>query len=175
MHSTHEAACAVGSVRDIALGMSRHKRDYTNDESIGVEHFQAFLAVVETGSQKQAATRLRSQQPTISRRLKRVQNHFGGGLFEAGLSGPLSTRGALVEQALRAVMTELTHTRDRLLLDHPVLRIGFIRPMRALLERALRERIKVPGIPTFDVRLLEMNAELLARACSPRARHRHLI
>jgi DNA-binding transcriptional LysR family regulator len=144
--------------------MSDLEASATNAESLGLDHMRAFIAVVETGSQAAAARRLRAQQTTISRHIKRVQEHFGGGLFVAGASGPLTTRGLLVEQSLRAAMAELSRTRDRLAVDRPVLRIGFIRAMRPLVEKALRSQVKVHGIPAFDVRLLELSNEVQARA-----------
>src|SRR5215475_782568 len=94
--------------------------DKTNADSLGLDHMRSFIAVVETGSQVRAAKRLRVAQTTVSRHIDRVQEHFGGGLFEAGSSGRLSTRGLIVEQAVRAAMATLSRTRDRLALDRPV-------------------------------------------------------
>jgi DNA-binding transcriptional LysR family regulator len=140
----------------------------TNADSLGLDHMRAFIAVVETGSQVQAAKRLRVAQTTVCRQIERVQEHFGGGLFERGASGGLSTRGALVEQALRTAMAVLSQTRDRLALEHPVLRIGFIRPVRSLLEAALYQRTKAATGEAFEVRLLELSSERQARALANR-------
>jgi DNA-binding transcriptional LysR family regulator len=140
----------------------------TNADSLSLDHMRAFIAVVETGSQVRAGKRLGVAQTTVCRQIERVQEHFGGGLFEAGASGPLSTRGLLVEQSVRAAMAELSRTRDRLAVDSPVLRIGFIRLMRPLVERALRGQLKAHGIPAFEVRLLELPSEVQARALARR-------
>jgi DNA-binding transcriptional LysR family regulator len=139
-----------------------------NAESLSLDHLRAFIAVVETGSQIRAAKRLRIGQPTVSRHIDRVQEHFGGGLFEAGASGPLSTRGLLVEQSVRAAIAELSRTRQRLAVDRPVLRIGFMRPVRPLIESALRNQARPHGVPRFDVRLLELTADMQARALARR-------
>lgn len=141
---------------------------HTNAESLSLDHLHSFIAVVETGSQVRAAKRLRVAQTTVMRHIERVQEHFGGGLFEAGASGPLSTRGLLVEQSVRAAMAELSRTRDRLSLDRPVLRVGFIRPMRPLVELALRSQARSSGPPPFEVRLLELTPEMQARALETR-------
>jgi DNA-binding transcriptional LysR family regulator len=81
---------------------------------------------VESHSQVAAARRLRVTQGTISRHIQRVQEHFGGGLFETGSSGKLSTRGLLVEQSVRSALAELVRTRERIARSAPVLGIDFI-------------------------------------------------
>ena len=129
---------------------------------------RSFLAVVETGSQVKAAKRLRIEQSTVSRHVDRIQDHFGGRLFEAGASGRLSTRGELVVQSARIAMAELSRTRDRLAAERPVLRVGFIRAVRPLVERALRDQSRPHGAPCFDVRLEELNPDMQARALERR-------
>jgi DNA-binding transcriptional LysR family regulator len=57
----------------------------------------------------------------------------------------------------------LVRTRERLA-ERPVLRIGFIRLARPLLEDALRQQHSERRAPRFDVRLLEMTSEAQARA-----------
>jgi DNA-binding transcriptional LysR family regulator len=168
MHGLHASACGSWRACGIDRGMTSLENKTTNAESLSLDHMRSFLAVVETGTQLRAASQLNTEQTTISRHIKRVQEHFGGGLFEAGASGRLSTRGFIVEQAFRAAMTELSRTRERLAVDQPVLRIGLIRPIRPLLEKALREQADVPDIPRFDVRLLEMGPEAQARALTRR-------
>lgn len=125
---------------------------------------RAFIAVAEAGSQARAGKRLGIAQTTVCRHVERVQEHFGGGLFESGASGRLSTRGLLVEQSLRAAMVELSRTRERLAVERPVLRVGFIRLMRPIVERALRSQDAAQGSSAFDVRLLELQSEQQARA-----------
>jgi DNA-binding transcriptional LysR family regulator len=148
--------------------MSTTDNPATNAESLSLDHLRAFIAVVETGKQTRAAKRLGVTQTTISRYIKRVEEHFGGGLFETGSSDRLSARGLLLEQSLRTAMAELSRTRERLATDRPVLRIGFIRPVRSLVENALRGQAKVHGLPSFDVRLLELHPEVQAAALARR-------
>jgi DNA-binding transcriptional LysR family regulator len=147
--------------------MSEHDAGENADE-LGLDHMRAFLAVIETGSQVRAAKRLRIAQTTVGRHIERVQDHFGRGLFEAGASGPLSTRGLVVEQAVRNAMTELGRARERLKTERPVLRIGFIRPVRPLVEKALRDQQRSQRGAGFDVRLSELTSEAQARALQRR-------
>lgn len=144
--------------------MPKHEPTVTNAESLGLDHMRAFIAVVEMGSQTRAAKRLRVGPTTVMRYIARVREYFGDGLFEGGGSGPLTSRGVLVEQSFRAAIGELSRTRDRLALERPVLRIGFIRVMRPLVEKALRGSMKASAEPTFDVRLLELDNDQQERA-----------
>jgi len=149
-------------------GVSKLENPATNAESIGLDHLRGFIAVVETGTQTRAARRLGVTQATVSRYMKRIEEHFGGELFDAGASDRLSTRGLMVEQSVRAVLSELSRTRERLAVERPVLRIGFIRAVRPLVEKALRSDARVGGAPTFDIRLLELTTEMQAVALSRR-------
>ncbi|MEY4578178.1 MAG: hypothetical protein RL701_2881 [Pseudomonadota bacterium] len=139
--------------------MTDQRNKGNNADSLGLDHMRAFIAVIETGTQAQAAKRLELEQATVSRHVARVQEHFGGGLFLAGASGPLSTRGSLVEQSLRAALAELTRTRERLAMERPVLRIGYMRLLRPLIETALRSHVKAHDIPDYQVRLQEQLTE----------------
>jgi DNA-binding transcriptional LysR family regulator len=168
MRNAHGAACPLPRLPGTRCAMSTFERKGTNAESLGLDHLRSFLAVVESGSQVRAARRLRVGQPTVCRHIERVQEHFGGGLFEAGSSGRLSTRGLLVEQSVRQAMAELSRTRDRLAHDRPVLRIGFARPVGPLVQRALRAPATASGVPAFDVRLQELTSEMQARALERR-------
>lgn len=143
--------------------MSKLETKGTNADSLGLDHLHAFLAVVEAGTQVRAAKVLRLSQGTVSRRIDRLQEHFGGGLFEAGSSGPLSARGRLVEQAAHAALAELSRTKD-LLIEGPVLRVGFIHAVRPLVERALRKLVNAHRIPDFNLRLFELSTEAQERA-----------
>ena len=145
------------------LPVPSREHETLNADSLGLDHLRSFLAVVETGSQARAAKRLRIAQTTVCRHLSRVQEHFGGNLFEAGSSGILSARGLLVEQSVRTAVAELSMTRERLEVNRPVLRIGFIRAMRPLVEKALRCHAKAQGAPAFDVRLQELTPEMRVR------------
>jgi DNA-binding transcriptional LysR family regulator len=151
-----------------AVAKQLQPRPPTNAESLGLDHLRAFIAVVETRSQVAAARQLRVAQGTISRHIERVQEHFGGGLFESGGGSRLSTRGLLVEQSVRAAMAELSRTRDRLDRHGPVLRIGYIRAVRVLVENALRSQAQVPGMPAYEVRLLELTSDKQASALARR-------
>jgi DNA-binding transcriptional LysR family regulator len=166
LHSTPGAPASGCDTPEIVSKSPTSKA--TNAESLGLDHMHAFIAVVESQSQVAAARRLRVTQGTISRHIERVQEHFGGGLFEAGSSGKLSTRGLLVEQSVRAALAELVRTRERIARSAPVLRIGFIPAARPLLEQALRTLPKVRGIPSFEVRLFELATDKQARALGRR-------
>jgi DNA-binding transcriptional LysR family regulator len=135
----------------------------TNDDSLSVDHMRAFLALVETSSQAGAARSLNVSQATIHRHVTRVDAHFNGGLFERGLAGGLSTRGQLVESTLRSAIAMIEHARDRLAVERPVLRVGFIRAIRPLIEQTLRALGVQPGDAQFDVRLAELPSEQQAR------------
>ena len=160
-------------------GMTSEKRGRDGDtgqrggnvalaDSIGLDHMRAFLALVDGGSQVAAARTLRVAQGTISRHVERVQQHFGGGLFEPGAGVLLSTRGRMVEHALRAALDGLSLTRDRLLPSRPVLRIGFIRAVRLIVEEALCGQATRRKRPGFDVRLLEMTTDEQMKALARR-------
>jgi DNA-binding transcriptional LysR family regulator len=139
-----------------------------NADALSLDHMRAFIAVIETGSQVRAAKQLRIAQTTVCRHIERVQDHFGGQLFEAGSSGALSTRGLVVEQAVRSAMAELGRARERVATERPVLRIGFIRAVRPLVEQALRDQHRTQRRPAFDVRLSELTSEAQARALQRR-------
>jgi DNA-binding transcriptional LysR family regulator len=166
MQESHALAYGERAEAGTIPGMPKPKLgpSVSNADALGLDHMRAFLAVLETGSQVRAAKQLGIAQATVCRHVERVQEHFGGGLFEAGGSGRLSARGVLVEQSVRASLAELERTRERLALEGPVLRIGFIPIVRPLVEQALRRLGRVHGIPTFDVRLLELSSEQQARA-----------
>ena len=139
----------------------------SNADAIGLEHLRAFLAVAEHESQNRAAKHLKVGQATVCRRIRNVQAHFGGGLFEAGSSGKLSPRGELVQHSVRRALTEIERAVESTR-DEPVLRIGFIRIMRPLIERALRRQGRRHNLPVFDVRLRELSSERQARALMQR-------
>src|SRR5688572_6419129 len=98
-----------------------------NTDVLSMEHLRAFIAVIELKSQVNAAKRLGIGQGTVSRHIKRVQDHFGGELFESGGNGALSGRGRIVEEAARAALAALERARERVATERPVLRIGFVR------------------------------------------------
>jgi DNA-binding transcriptional LysR family regulator len=129
--------------------MAKAENNATNAESLGLDHLRAFLAVVEKQTQVAAARQLRVTQATIARHIYRVQEHFGGWLFDGRSSGKLSTRGLLVEQSVRVVLAELARTRERMKRNGPVLRIGYIPAVRRLLETALRTLRKTHGALSF--------------------------
>lgn len=102
------------------------QRARTKADALGLAHLRAFVAVVDAGTQSEAKRGLGTSQGSVARYLKRVDEHFGGGLFERARDGrlTLSTRGKLVEQSVRAALAELTRTRDRLDPSGPVLRLS---------------------------------------------------
>ncbi|HVU05515.1 MAG TPA: LysR family transcriptional regulator [Polyangiaceae bacterium] len=156
---------AAGSTPD---AVSTREHPASNADSLSLDHLRSFLAVVETGSQVRAAKRLGVAQTTICRHLERVQTHFGGSLFESGASGRLSARGLLVEQAARNAVAGLSTTRERLANDRPLLRLGYVAPVRPLIVSALRSQLTGDGREAFDVRLSELGGEAQSRALERR-------
>jgi DNA-binding transcriptional LysR family regulator len=148
--------------------MPKNEPPVTNADSLDLDHMRAFIAVAEMGSQVRAAKQLRMGPTTVGRYIYRVREYFGDALFEGGGSGPLTSRGVLVEQSFRAAIGELSRTRDRLALERPVLRVGFIRVMRPLVEKALRGSMKSSAEAAFDVRLLELDSDRQERALMSR-------
>ena len=138
--------------------MTERDWDVANADSLGLDHIRSFLALVESGSQVNAAKRRRIAQATVSRHVQRVQEHFGGGLFESSAELRLSARGQLVLRTLESVAAQLSDCRRRTALRRPMLRIGFIRIMRPMVERALRGASGA-GDAGFDVRLVELRTE----------------
>ncbi len=60
-------------------------------ESIDWDDFRIFLAIVQAGSFNRAADLLKIVQPTVSRRLDRLEKNLGVRLFERSTSGPRLT------------------------------------------------------------------------------------
>lgn len=60
-------------------------------ESIDWDDFRIFLAIVKAGSLNRAAELLNIVQPTVSRRLDRLEKNLGVRLFERSTSGPRLT------------------------------------------------------------------------------------
>jgi len=65
-------------------------------------------------------------------------------------------------------MPELLQARDPPAVARPVLRIGFVRAARPLVEKALRGHAGPQNEPDFDVRLRELAPEAQARALDRR-------
>lgn len=140
----------------------------TNADSLSLDHMRAFIALSESGSQARAARALRPpmSQATVARYVQRVQEHFGGGLFEPGNGARLTARGMIVLRSLQTVIAELSQARGRVALDRPLLRIGFIRIMRPIVEHALRMALGERG--DVEVRLVELHSERNARMLDER-------
>jgi len=135
----------------------------TNADSLSLDHMRAFIALVESGTQAQAAQALRPpmSQATVARYVQRVQEHFGGGLLETGGRARLTARGMIVMRSLETVIAELSQARGRVACDRPLLRIGFMRIMRPTVEHALRMALSKHD--DVEVRLFELHSEPAAR------------
>jgi DNA-binding transcriptional LysR family regulator len=63
-------------------------------EGVDWDDFRIFLEVVRSGSFNRAAVKLKMRQPTVSRRLARLERALGGRLFDRDRRGPrLTTEG----------------------------------------------------------------------------------
>lgn len=134
----------------------------TNDDSLAFDHLRSLIAVVETGSQNKAAGRLGIAQSTVGQHLTRLDGYFGVPLFEPGQGARLTARGELVERDARKILSELERTRARVATRQPMVRIGFNRASRPLVERALRELVHPRKANAFDVQLFELSSEAQA-------------
>lgn len=134
----------------------------TNDDSLAFAHLRTLIAVVETGSQNKAASKLDIVQSTVGKHLSRLDAYFGAALFEPGQGARLTARGKLVEKDARKLLSELERTRARVAMNRPIVRIGFNRASRPLVERALRELVPPRETSAFDVQLFELSSEAQA-------------
>lgn len=73
--------------------------------ALSIEDLQLFLAVIEAGSFRKAATALRIDVATLSRRVARLENELGVLLFERGRAGVKSTvaGASTIDLARRAI------------------------------------------------------------------------
>jgi len=77
------------------------------------DDFRVFLEVVRTGSFNRAATRLKMTQPTVSRRLVRLESAIGVRLFDRDRRGPrLTYEGQRIFTDANAAQTALTRAAN---------------------------------------------------------------
>lgn len=138
-------------------------RGPTNADSLSLDHMRAFLTFVDEKNQTHAAKLLDVSQSTLFRHVKRVDEHFGGNLFEEVKGAKLSPRGRQVQELLRSVVADLELGRRRVHPRDPVLAIGYVRMLRPFVERALRTSVRSKAQPRFDVRLHELPSDDQAR------------
>ncbi len=137
----------------------------TNDDSISIDQLRSFMAAVNADRQKDAASQVGIAQSTFNHHLRRVEAYFGGNLFEPGPGMRLTARGQLVAQGVSKTLAELVSTRA--LSQQRILRIGFIRVVRPILERVLRE-LGAACEGSFDVELFELSSEAQGRKMNVR-------
>lgn len=135
----------------------------------GIVHLRGFIAVIDTGSHAEAAQRLGIHVKSMGRYIRLVQQYFGEGLFEGGKDyGKLTERGRIADKAAREAIAVLEKERERIKVECPVLRVGFVRMMRPLVERAVRTRVTTQTSKTVEFRLFELTSEQQARALAAR-------
>lgn len=149
---------------------------------------RSLLAVVEEGSIRRAAERLRMSQPALSRQMQALEQELGGRLLERTSTGVQLTAGG---RALAAKMGAIIASYDRTMLEvrrlvrgeGGQLRVGYLasavqeyldaalkRVRRAHPETVLRlldlspgEQIAALRAGTIDVGLIDESGELLSR------------
>ena len=73
-----------------------------------IRHLRDFLAVIESGSLGDAARRLRSSQPTLTRSMKLLEQAVGGAVFDRTPRGMRPTAlGRALERRARLIMGEI--------------------------------------------------------------------
>src|SRR6476646_1452265 len=78
------------------------------------DDFRVFLEVVRSGSFNRAATRLKMTQPTVSRRLARLENSIGVRLFDRDRRGPrMTSEGQQIYQDICAAQVALTRASSQ--------------------------------------------------------------
>jgi LysR family transcriptional regulator, regulator for genes of the gallate degradation pathway len=78
-------------------------------------HLRDFLAVIESGSLGDAARRLKSSQPTLTRSVKLLEESVGGAVFDRVPHGMRPTAlGRALERRARIILGELDSTRREL-------------------------------------------------------------
>jgi DNA-binding transcriptional LysR family regulator len=76
-------------------------------------HLEAFVAIAEQGSFSAAADTLYVAQPVLSRRIKTLEKHFGGALFDRGGRRVTTTDlGQLLLPHARDVLGRVEHLRQ---------------------------------------------------------------
>ena len=112
--------------------------EYTNPrKGFTLDALRAFSKLAHHKSGQGAATPLGNQARSLRRQARSVERHFGGHLFESG-TFTLSTRGERVLVAVDRALEDFARLSAGALDDElPTLRIGYIRLMHPLVERAL--------------------------------------
>lgn len=128
-------------------------------DAFSLDNLEVFLEVVVAGSRNRAAKKLGMNQSTVSRKLKSVVDYFGGALFESEAPLKLSNRGLRVKELAERLFRELADTRRCLDPGRQHLRIGFVRAMQTLVQRALRA-LPHTGADAISVLLFELTSDL---------------
>lgn len=123
-------------------------------DSIRIAELTSFRAVQKHGGQNRASRHVDLSQTTVGRHMKRLRMYFGAPLFTPDWS-ELTVQGEIAWRAAQRVLETLEHARDQIA-SQP-LRIGFIRMVRPLVERALRQEKR--RTPELNVRLVELSSE----------------
>ena len=129
----------------------------TNDLNLTVRQLRAFVVMADLGSQKRAAEKINVAQATLGEYLDSVSAYFGGGLLECHPRFRLLPRGVQILPDVRRLLARLEGLRD----SSAIVRVGFNRAARPLVERALCS-LGPHQQRGFDVELSERTSASLA-------------
>lgn len=147
----------------LKYGASESMAKNSDNEPIGFAHLRTFLRTVGT-SQVEAARELNTAQATISRRIDRVQEYFGGQLFASGASGQLSARGLILLKRIEDAVEAFENARWRLNQERPEVCVGYMPVMESVVHRALRLSPREAADPEYLVRFRKMSIESMIPA-----------
>lgn len=82
------------------------------------DDIKIFVAAAQTGSFGAAARRLRTTQPTVTRRIEDLEQRLGTRLFDRGLRGVSLTRAGEMVYDRALTMQRASREIERLSLDH---------------------------------------------------------
>ncbi|MBK1881304.1 LysR family transcriptional regulator [Luteolibacter pohnpeiensis] len=122
---------------------------------------RSFLTIVEEGSLRRAADRLRVSQSTLTRQIQALEHEIGGRLLERTSSGVLPTNGghALAER-MRSFLSDyddaLLEVRRLVRGESEQLRIGFIASAAAQYLQPLMSDLR-EHFPGSKVRMLDLS------------------
>lgn len=136
--------------------------------SIGISHLRYFIVSAERGSFRRAATMLNVSQPTLSKRIRELEEHLGVSLFlRSTVGAQLTAAGEDFVRSARIILIELDFATNRAKAQREGaagrLQVGFYTSLSA---GALREVLFTfaQKFKDIDVNLIEAGrSSLLAR------------
>lgn len=136
--------------------------------AFGIHEVESFIAVADAGAFRKAAVLMDVRQSTISRRVRRLEDHIGVSLFERRSDGVrLTSAGREFLKGVRKAMAELQHAvllagnAGKGKVGH--LHLGIITSFSQGPQRLIAQTVR-RNLPNVDIRVWEGDrAELLAR------------